>query len=112
MTVPSGMWTWRSMMARRMRQCRPMFTCEKTMLASTVEYEFTRTSCDSTEFETVAPEMMTPAVITESTAMPERPGSAKTNLAGGYWRTRVRLGQFLSYRLKTGETAHRSILAS
>ncbi len=56
----------------------------------------TRTSCDSTEFDTEAPEMMTPAVMTEFMAMPVRPGSPKTNLAGGYWRTRVRIGQFLS----------------
>jgi hypothetical protein len=56
----------------------------------------TRTSCETTQFDTVAPEMMTPAVMTESTAMPERPGSPKTNLAGGYWRTRVRMGQLLS----------------
>ena len=44
------------MIARRIRQCRPMFTCEKMMLASTSEYEFTRTSWDSTEFDTDAPE--------------------------------------------------------
>src|ERR1700733_6358249 len=100
------------MMARRILQCRPIFTCEKMMLASTSEYEFTRTSCDKTEFATEAPEIITPAVITELTAMPVRPGSPKTNLAGGYCRTRVRIGQLLSYRLKIGETEHRSMLAS
>ena len=41
-------------------------------------------------------EMMTPAVMTELTAMPVRPGSPKTNLAGGYCLTRVRMGQLLS----------------
>src|ERR1700758_5250815 len=101
------MCTSRSMMARRMRQWRPMLTWEKMMLASTSEYEFTRTSCDKTEFDTEAPEMMTPAVMTEFTAAPVRPGSPNTNFAGGYWRTRVRIGQFLSYRLKTGETEHK-----
>src|SRR5579871_6576054 len=100
------------MIARRMRQCRPMFTCEKMMLASTSEYEFTRTSCDSTELYTDAPEMMTPAVMTEFTAIPERPGSPKTNFAGGYCRTRVRIGQCLSYKLKIGDTEQRSRLAS
>ena len=44
--------------------------------------------------------------------MPVRPGSPKTNLAGGYCRTRVRMGQLRSYRLKTGDTEHRSMLAS
>src|SRR5215469_14571762 len=112
MTVPSGICTSRSMIARRMRQWRPMFTCEKMMLESTSVYEFTRTSCESTEFDTDAPEMITPAVMTELIADPVRPGSPKTNLAGGYCRTRVRIGQFRSYRLNTGETEHRSILAS
>src|SRR5947207_15472980 len=100
------------MMHRRMRQWRPMFTCEKITLESTSEYEFTRTSCDSTQFETVAPEMITPAVITELIAVPVRPGSPKTNFAGGYCRTRVRMGQLRSYRLNVGDTEHRSMLAS
>src|SRR5581483_5452712 len=106
------MCTSRSMIAPRMRQCRPMLTCEKMMLESTSEYEFTRTSCESTEFETDAPEMITPAVMMELTAMPDRPGSPKTNFAGGYCRTRVRIGQLLSYRLKIGDTEHRSMFAS
>src|SRR6202041_831792 len=100
------------MIARRMRQWRPMLTWEKIMLASTSEYELTRTSWERTEFATEAPEMITPAVMTELTAAPVRPGSPKTNLAGGYWRTRVRMGQLLSYKLKVGETEHRSMLAS
>src|SRR5579872_3209674 len=112
MIVPSGMCTSRSMIARRMRQCRPTFTCEKMMLESISEYEFTRTSCERTEFVTMPPEMITPAVMIELTAIPDLPGSPKTNLAGGYCRTRVRIGQFLSYKLKTGETEHRSMFAS
>src|ERR1700739_2969506 len=106
------MCTSRSIIARRMRQWRPICTWEKMMLESTSEYEFTRTSCDSTEFETDAPEIITPAVMIELTALPVRPGSPKTNFAGGYCRTRVRIGQLLSYRLKTGDTEHRSMFAS
>src|ERR1700739_2132840 len=106
------MCTSRSMMARRMRQWRPICTCEKIMLESTSEYEFTRTSCDNTEFDTEAPERITPAVMMELTALPVRPGSPNTNFAGGYCRTRVRIGQFLSYRLNTGDTEQRAMLAS
>src|SRR5580692_3205839 len=106
------MCTSRSMMARRMRQWRPMFTWEKMMLASTSEYELTRTSCETTEFDTEAPEIITPAVMTELMAAPVRPGSPKTNLAGGYCRTLVRMGQLRSYRLNTGDTEQRSMLAS
>ena len=51
---------------------------------------------------TTAPETMQPAEMTELMAMPVRPGSPKTNLAGGYCRGRVRMGQALSYRLKIG----------
>src|ERR1700689_3751468 len=100
------------MIARRIRQCRPMFTCVNTMLESTSEYEFTRTSCDSTLFRTTAPEMMQPPETIELIAMPVRPGSPNTNFAGGYCLARVRIGQLLSYRLKIGDTAAPSILAS
>src|SRR5215469_14584469 len=100
------------MMARRIRQCRPTETCEKMMLESISEYEFTRTSCDNTELDTRPPEIITPAVMIEFIAMPVRPGSPNTNFAGGYCRTRVRIGQLLSYRLKTGDTEHRSMFAS
>src|SRR5689334_18067334 len=100
------------MMELRMRQCRPMFTWEKMMLESTSEYEFTRTSGESTLLRTVPPERMQPGHTMESIAVPVRPGSPKTNLAGGYWRWWVRMGQCLSYRLNTGETATRSMLAS
>ena len=43
--------------------------------------------------------------------MPERPGSPKTNFAGGYCRCRVRIGQLLSYKLNVGDTEHKSMLA-
>src|SRR5437588_12248445 len=112
MTVPSGMWTSRSMMACRIRQCRPMLPWAKMMDESTSAYELTRTSCESTELRTTDPEMMQPAETTELMAMPVRPGSPKTNLAGGYWYGRVRMGQDLSYRLNTGEIPATSILAS
>src|ERR1700733_14005605 len=89
-----------------------MLTCEKIMPESTSEYEFTRTSCDNTLLRTTAPETMQPAEMTELIAMPVRPGSPKTNLAGGYCRWRGRMGQALSYRLKIGETEATSMLAS
>src|SRR5579885_186685 len=100
------------MIARRIRQCRPIFTCEKMMLESTSVYEFTRTSWDSTLLRTSAPDTIHPADTIELIAMPVRPGSPKTNFAGGYCRTRVPIGQFLSYRLKIGETEATSLLAS
>jgi len=73
-------------MARRMRQCRPTFAWVNKMLESTSVYEFTRTSGESTLPFTVPPEMMQPEETIESSAWPIRPGSAKTNLAGGYCR--------------------------
>src|SRR4029077_16985328 len=112
MVVPSGTCTSRSRMARRMRQRRPTLTCENKMLESTSEYEFTRTSGESTEFLTIPPETMQPLETMESTAVPVRPLSAKTNLAGGYWRWGGRVGQGSSYRVEMGETATLSIFAS
>jgi len=50
--------------------------------------------------------------VSEEIAWPRRPSSSKTNFAGGYCLTRVRIGQLLSYRLKIGETEQRSMLAS
>ena len=38
----------------------------------------------STELRTTEPEMMQPGETMELMAMPVRPGSPKTNLAGGY----------------------------
>src|SRR5690242_4137582 len=100
------------MIARRMRQCRPTFTCEHKMLVSTCEYEFTRTSGESTLLVTEPPEMMHPMETMESCASPVRPGSLKTNFAGGYCRMCVRMGHAESYKLKTGATETRSMLAS
>src|SRR5271163_707485 len=100
------------MMARLMRQCLPISTCEKMMLESTSEKELMRTSCESTLFRTTAPEMMHPAEMVELIAMPVRPGSPNTNFAGGYCRTRVRIGQLASYRLNIGDTEATSIFES
>src|SRR5689334_4139562 len=100
------------MMARRIRQWRPILTCEKMMVESTSAYELTRTSGETTLLRTTAPEMMQPEEITELIAIPVRPGSPKTNLAGGYCRWWVRMGHALSYRLNTGETATTSMFAS
>src|SRR5271165_2027596 len=100
------------MIARLIRQCLPISTWEKIMLESTSEKELMRTSWDSTLLRTTAPETIQPADIVELIAMPVRPGSPKTNFAGGYCRTLVRIGQWLSYRLKTGDTEPTSILAS
>src|SRR5271170_506057 len=100
------------MIARLIRQCLPMSTWEKMMLESTSEKELTRTSCESTLLRTTAPETIQPAEMVELIAMPVRPGSPMTNFAGGYCRTRVRIGQLASYRLNIGETAETSILAS
>src|SRR5258708_24515996 len=100
------------MIARRMRQCLPIFTCEKMMHDSTSAYEFTRTSGDRTLVLTWLPEMMHPDDTTESTAMPVRPGSLKTNFAGGYCLWGVRIRQALSHRLNTGEIKTTSIFAS
>src|SRR5690348_1897916 len=110
--VPSGMCTSRSMMARRTRQWRPMLTWLKIMLESTWAKELTRTSGDRMLLRTCPPEMMQPDETMESSDTPMRVGSAKTNLAGGYWRWWVRMGQSESYRLNTGETETRSRLAS
>jgi hypothetical protein len=46
----------------------------------------TRTSWEMTLLRTTAPETMQPWETMELMAMPVRPGSPKTNLAGGYWR--------------------------
>src|SRR5215469_14769084 len=99
-------------MALRIRQWRPTLTCEKRMLESTSLYEFTRTSGERTLLRTVLPETIQPADTIESRAVPVRPGSAKTNFAGGYCRWCVRIGQSSSYRLNTGETETMSRLAS
>src|SRR5271156_3941676 len=100
------------MIARLMRQCRPMSTWEKMMLESISEYELMRTSCDSTLLRTTAPETIHPAEMVELIAMPVRPGSPNTNFAGGYCRTRVRIGQLASYRLNIGDTDATSMFAS
>src|SRR5258708_37646468 len=92
------------MIARLMRQCRPMSTWVKMMLESISAYEFTRTSCEITLLRTTAPETMQPCETIEFTAIPVRPGSPKTNFAGGYCRCRVRSGQLWSYQLKIGDT--------
>src|SRR5947207_9127430 len=110
MVVPSGMWTSRSMMARRIRQWRPTLTCENRMLSSTSLKEFTRTSGDKMLLRTELPEMMQPEDTMESSAVPVRPGSANTNFAGGYCRWWVRIGQSEAYRLKTGDTETMSML--
>src|SRR5579864_7121848 len=112
MVVPSGTCTSRSRIARRIWQRRPTLTWENKMLSSTSEYEFMRTSGESTEFLTMPPETMQPLETMESSAVPVRPDSAKTNFAGGYWRWWVRIGHSLSYRLKIGDTETMSMLAS
>src|ERR1700756_4093129 len=104
--------TSRSRIALRMRQRRPTLTCENKMDCSTSEYELTRTSGESTEFVTLPPETMQPFETMESSAVPVRPASAKTNFAGGYCRWCVRIGHSSSYRLKMGDTETTSIFAS
>src|SRR5215471_18289434 len=99
-------------MVRRMRQRLPTFTWENRMLESTSLKELTRTSGESTEFCTTPPEMMQPEETNESSECPMRAASANTNFAGGYCRWCVRIGHASSYKLNTGETETRSMLAS
>ncbi len=59
------------------------------------------------------PETMHPLEMTESRAWPHRrPCSANTNFAGGAWGRYVRSGHSGSYRLNSGFTWHKSMLAS
>src|ERR1700760_3479363 len=106
------MCTSRSMIARRIRQWRPMLTCVKITEESMSENEFTRTSCDNTLCRTAEPEITHPGETTELIAMPVRPISPNKNFAGGYCVGRVRIGQSLSYRLKIGEIEAMSRFAS
>ena len=59
------------------------------------------------------PDTMQPGEMTESSAWPQRlPISAKTNFAGGACGWYVRSGHYGSYRLNSGFTWQRSMLAS
>jgi hypothetical protein len=73
------------MIARRIRQWRPMLTFSKRMQSSTLVKELTRTLGDRIEWWTWPPEMMHPSEMSESVAFPTRPSAslAKTNLVGG-----------------------------
>ena len=55
--------------------------------------EWTSTPGDRTESRTVPPETMTPGLTRLFIARPTRPGSSKTNLAGGCEPGLVRIGQ-------------------
>src|SRR3954471_19543202 len=112
MVAPSGICTSRSIIALRIRQWRPTLTCEQRMLESISEYEFTRTSRERTHVFTRLPETMQPMAMMESTADPVGPASLNTNFAGGYCRWWVRIGQWSSYKLNTGDTDTMSMLAS
>ena len=46
----------------------------------------------SIDSRTVAPEIIQPPDTIESTAMPRRVSSLKTNFAGGCWRWKVQMG--------------------
>jgi len=55
---------------------------------------------------------MTPGLTRLFIARPIRPGSSKTNFAGGCVPVLVRIGQCRLYKLKTGWTEIRSMCAS
>jgi hypothetical protein len=61
----------------------PIRTSGNTTASSRKAPSLTRTLENSTECLTVAPLMMQPPETIESTAMPRRFSSSKTNLAGG-----------------------------
>jgi AcrR family transcriptional regulator len=79
---------------------------------STVARSSTRTPGDSTDSRTCPPDTITPLLTTLLTACPVRSPSSKTNFAGGWGGTWVRIGHRWLYRLNTGCAAHRSMCAS
>jgi hypothetical protein len=95
MTVPEGISTSLSMMARRIFAWRPTRTRSKRTLSSTSLKEFTRQPTPRTLRWMRPPEMMQPWLTMESVAMPTRAcaSSRKTNFAGGSCVAPVRMGQ-------------------
>ena len=88
MSAPRGMSTSRSMMARRMRACRPTRTPGIRMHCSMWQKLWTRTFGHSTLPEMLLPETMQPGEMTESSAWPQRlPGFGEHELR----RRRLRL---------------------
>ena len=59
--------------------------CLSLWVSNLLERSSTRTSENRSEERTIAPEMMQPPEMTELMAVPRRPSSSSTNLAGGCW---------------------------
>ena len=72
------------MIALRTVQPRPMCTPGMITERSISECSSTRTVENSSDSRTTAPEMIEPPETSEFTAMPTRPASSSTNLAGGF----------------------------
>src|SRR5262249_42886737 len=78
--------------ARRAPAARPATTpCMRTEPTPSAPV-CPRTPGDTTERRTVPPEMTTRAQTSELSACPTRPGSSKTNFAGGSGSSHVRIG--------------------
>src|ERR1700688_4044793 len=72
-----------SMMAPMTLQPLPISTCGRMTERSMRERSSTRTSENSSDSRTMAPEMMQPPETIELIAMPRRPSSSRMNFAGG-----------------------------
>src|SRR5690606_8682108 len=94
--------------------CAYRCTCTSSMSTEldTFDHECRCTPGESTDPAACAPEMSTPGDTIDSTACPMRPGPTCTNLAGGSPVYPVNSGHSLLYRLNTGCTEMRSMLAS
>ena len=85
MRMPSGTSHPSSMMAREMVQPRPISACGRITERWMLERSSMRTSENSSDSRSTAPEMMQPPDTMELTAMPRRPSSSRMNFAGGRW---------------------------
>ena len=93
MTVPSGISHSLSTIARRSLQLRPMVTFERMTESSISPNECTRTLVNSRERRTSEPETIVPPETSELSAVPRRPSSSSTNLAGATCSWYVQIGQ-------------------
>ena len=110
--APGSTVTFLSIMARRTTAFSPMRTLSIITEPSTSARCSTKTPGDMTDRRTVPPEIIVPPETIESKASPLRSGSSNTNFAGGNCGGLVKIGHSVLYRLKTGCTATRSMLAS
>ena len=112
MVMPSGTVQPSSITTLRRRQCRPTTAPGNTTDSSTRLKDCTCTPLNSTERRTREPDTMQPPATSESTAMPRRPSSSNTNLAGGKVSWQVQMGQSRSYRSSSGMVLVRSMLVA